>query len=816
MTYSCMLISKNWLRDFVFLPDALDAQALAKQLCLSTVEVEKIINQADAFANLVVGQIKKIEIHPNADKLKVCSVDVGDEMLPIVCGGSNIKEGMKVIVAKLGASVRWHGEGEPIFMERATIRGVESMGMICASDEIGLLDRFPKNDEKEIVDLSKLKIKVGQSLASALGLDDVIFDIDNKSLSNRPDLWGHYGMAREVAALTGKKFKEMNPPKIKAGKDYKISVDVQASDLCPRYMAVGVSGLSAVASPEWLARRLESAGLRSINAIVDVTNYVMLELGQPLHAFDADELHKKSIVVRRAKVGEKFVTLDDKEYSLNNEMLVIADDERALAIAGVMGGKNSGVTESTTTVVFEAATFDAGSIRRTSNVLGLRTDSSSRFEKSLDPNLPEIAVRRVVELAKKIFPKAQVASNVADVKLFSEKIKVLELSVSFVNERLGLSLDHKTMLDILTRLGFGVKIKKKLLQVTIPTWRATKDITIAEDIVEEIARMHGYDKIPATLPKFTINPPEENVARTLEREIKELLVFEVGLTETSNYSFVAPEWINRLGLNLENYLSLDNPIAKDRPWLRRDLFPGLLENIDHNGREFDRVRLFEIGRVFRSEESGERAQPNSNELLPQQPLHLGIAISEAENVEPFFAASHTLEVLGKRLGFQFKLTPPSAPIELLHPGRQAVVMIGEAVVGMIGELHPRLQQSLGIHHRVALVEISIQDLVSIPRESFKYTSLPEFPSVGRDMAIIVDQSILHADIVAAVLSSDPLVVKVELFDTYAGKHIPDGKKSLAYHITYQATDRTLTTENADALQKEVEIILKKKLSAILR
>lgn len=811
-----MLLSKNWLRDYVFLPDALDAKELAERLCLSTVEVEKVINQAAAFEHMVVGQIKKIEAHPNADKLKVCTVDVGNENLTIVCGGSNIKEGQKVAVAKVGASVRWHGEGEPIAMEKTAIRGVESAGMICASDEIGLAERFPKKEEKEILDLSELKIKVGQPLAQALGLDDIIFDIDNKSMTNRPDLWGHYGMAREIAALTRKKFKILAPPQIKPGKELKINVQVKAPELCPRYMAVAVSGLASTPSPEWLARRLETAGLRSINAIVDLTNYVMLELGQPLHAFDAEELFKKSITVRRAHNNEKFTTLDDKQLTLHTNILVIADDEKALAIAGVKGGQNSGVTERTNTVVFEAATFEAGSIRRTSNALGLRTDSSARFEKSLDPHLPELALQRVVELAKKIFPASRVVSNVVDVRQFSAKPIVLNLAIGFINDRLGLVLDHKAIVDILERLGFGVKTKKDTLTVTVPTWRATKDITIPEDIVEEVARVYGYAKIPAALPRFTINTPEINTMREFEREIKEALAFEAGMTEIYNYSFVAPEWLTRLGVGGENYLALDNPIAKDRPWLRRDLLPGLIENINKNVYWAEHVRLFEIGRVYRAEESGERAKPNSNELLPAQPIRLGMAVAEKDNHTPFFLAAHALRLVSERLGLGLTLHNPETVNALFHPGRQAAIVAGEKTIGVIGELHSRLQQGLGIMPRVALAELTLSELVTLPRASAMYKPVPEFPSAERDIAFVVDRRVAHSDIQTAIRAVDPMITGVTLFDVFEGKNIGPGKKSMAYHLSYQAPDRTLTAENADAIHAKVTAILKKQFKADLR
>ena len=818
-----MLLSKHWLRDFVFLPDSLDAKVLAEQLCLSTVEVEKVIDQAEHFANIVVGTIQDIQTHPNADKLKICLVDVGNETLSIVCGGSNIMKGQKVAVAKIGAKVRWHGEGELITMERASIRGVESMGMICASDEIGLTDRFPKKDTKEILDLSHLDVKTGESLASALGFDDVVFDIDNKSMTNRPDLWGHYGLAREIAALTRKKFIAMKPARIKPGREWNITAKVSAPNLCPRYMAVVVSGLSAASSPSWMVRRLETAGLRSINAIVDLTNYVMLELGQPLHAFDADVLRKEisgkksvALVVREAEDQELFTTLDNKEYHLQKGMVVIANHEKALAIAGVKGGKDSGVTESTNTVIFEAATFDAHTIRQTATLLNLRTDSSTRFEKSLDPELPELALCRVVELAKKVFPKSHVVSTIVDSKNFSSQTKYLSVSVSFINERLGLNLDKKVMITILERLGFDVHIKKDILKVMIPSWRATKDITIAEDIVEEIARVYGYENIPSTLPRGIMAPPEVNHARTLEREVKELLAFQAGLTEVSNYSFVSPLWLYKLGLFKETYWELDNPIAQDRPLLRAALIPGLLENVQNNCHWSETIRLFEIGRVFCAGQSGERVKPNSDALLPQQPLHLGIVIAEKSTTTPFYTAAYCVRIIAERLGYSIRIQSTQNTTIIAHPSRQADITSNGHIIGTISELHPRLQQEIGIGPRVALVELSLSDLLKQPRESLQYQPIAEFPAVKRDIAFVVDRTASHQDIESTMLSTDPLIFKTELFDVYEGSHVPRGKKSLAYHITYQAHNQTLTSEMVDAVHNKVESVLKKQYKADVR
>ena len=451
-----MKISFNWLKDYVKLPDSISPEAVAEQLKLSTVEVESVENLAAQLENVVVGKILKCEMHPGADKLKVCEVDLG---LPppgsppqagghqqIVCGGSNVTEGMLVAVAKIGAKVKWHGEGELVTLEKATIRGVESSGMICGADEIGLQALFPKKDEKEVLDLSVIlskakdpftliardssakpqndkSIKPGTPLSEALKLNDAIFEIDNKSLSNRPDLWGHYGIAREVAVLNNRAVAPYTAAAIKPGKGV-IKVEIENAEHCLRYMAVAVDNVTVGPSPAWLQQRLIAVGQRPINLVVDITNFVMLDLGQPLHAFDAKILQGDdggfSVGIRGAKAGEKFITLDEKERDLPEGSLLITSAAGPVAIAGIMGGLDSGVQISTTTVVFEAANFNAALIRKTSTALGLRTDASARFEKNLDPSLCELALGNAVKLLLEISPGAKVATKVADVGTVKE------------------------------------------------------------------------------------------------------------------------------------------------------------------------------------------------------------------------------------------------------------------------------------------------------------------------------------------------------------------------------------------------------------
>ncbi|MFH1946691.1 MAG: phenylalanine--tRNA ligase subunit beta [Candidatus Magasanikbacteria bacterium] len=838
-----MLLSYNWLKNYVDLPDSLSPEELALKLTMSTVEVEGVEKQGKDLENIVVGLVKKAEKHPDADKLQVCTVYDGVEDYQVVCGGSNVIEGMKVAFGKIGAKVKWHGEGELIELTKAKIRGVESFGMICASTEIGLGEMFPVKDGKEILDLSShhpgLKAtppraggdNIGMPLAEFLGLNDVIIDIDNKSMTHRPDLWGHYGMSREVAVLYHKELVEYNPPLIKkikkaggTGRDlsvHDLSVQVQDTKLCPRYMAVVIDGVKIVPSPEWMQKKLIAVGLRPINNIVDITNYILFDLGQPLHAFDKSAISNQqsavTIIVRRAKNGEEFVTLDDKSHKLTNDDLVIADSEKAVALAGVIGGLNSEVKDDTITIVFESANFDALNIRRTATRLGIRTDSSARFEKSLDPNNCELALKRAVELTLELCPNAKVVSNVVDEANFNLNQGPIELSLEFLNKKIGVELEKKEVVKILESLGFGIKEKKDVLLVAIPTWRATKDISIPEDLVEEVARIYGYGNIPTVLPTFPITPPERNELKLLERKIKNILSLEFGFNEVYNYSFISPKWIEILELDKEDFIELDNPIAKDRPYLRRGLWPNLLENVEKNLHEFDQVKIFEIGQVFDKLNPGQRASDNGDDLLPRQDLMLGMVFAGKGFDKPFFELSSAMSGILDHFNCTYELKAKSEMDgEFIHPGRIAEIVVNGEVIGAVAEIHPITLNKIGLDESTAVLEISLQKLVEQVLEKNNYQKLSVYPSVERDVAFLVDKKISNTEIIEKLKNIDGLVRNVELFDVYEGDKVGAGKKSMAYRITYRSDDKTLESVEVDKVHDKLVKILEKEFSAEVR
>ncbi|PIR78137.1 MAG: phenylalanine--tRNA ligase subunit beta [Candidatus Magasanikbacteria bacterium CG10_big_fil_rev_8_21_14_0_10_36_16] len=813
-----MKISFKWLKQYVDLSESILAEEVAARLKASTVEVEELIDLSKSFENIVVGQVKSIEKHSDADKLNVCSVFDGKENWQVVCGGSNVVKDMKVAFAKIGAKVKWHGEGDLIELSKAKIRGVESFGMICASEEIGLGEKFKSKSEKEILDLSSLDLKVGDNLAKALNLDDAIFDIDNKSLSNRPDLWGHYGIAREVSALFNKKLKEYKTEEIKFSKNggQKLSAKVEDNNLCPRYMVLEMDNIKVADSPEWLKTKLSAVGLKSINNIVDITNFIMFDLGQPMHAFDKAKIFGTEIFVRKAKDGEKFMALDNNEYELKSSDLVIADNEKVVALAGIMGGQNSEITENTTNIIFESANFGASNIRKTSTRLGLRSDSSARFEKSLDPNMTKIAMQKAIELVMQVCPEAKIVNKLVDEKSFSLNQGPIEISLEFIKAKLGLEIEKKNVINILSNLGFVITEKKDKMFVKIPTWRATKDISIPEDLVEEIARVYGYSKIEATLPTFIINPPEKNKLRDLERKAQQILSKTCGFTESYSYSFVSPQILQKLMLNTENHLELNNPIAKDRPYLRRSILPNLLESLEKNSHEFDEVAMFEIGQVFHVEESGVRMEEKSDELLPRQDTMLSLVYSAKNNKVPFFEVKSALEKVLAECGVDFSWQESEIIENYLHPARLSKVVINDVEIGIVAELHPAVQKNIGIDNRVAVTEISLDKLVDFIQEKNNYQILSQYPDVLRDVALLVDKKITNLELLNTIKAVSDLITEVELFDVFESDKIGKDKKSMAYHITYSSSEKTLETEEVEKVHKQVLEKLQKSFGAEVR
>jgi phenylalanyl-tRNA synthetase beta chain len=836
-----MQLSLNWLKDFVEIPESLTPEQLGLKLTMHTVEIDGIKKQAENLNNIVIGKILKIEKHPNADKLKVCTVNIGDENLQIVCGGLNLKEEMLVVLAKIGAKVRWHGEGELIELTSATIRGKKSQGMICASTEIGLSEIFSLKNEKEILDLTENNFKPGIALATALKLNDVIFEVDNKSITNRPDLWGHFGIAREISAFLGTQM-IINTKQIIANKfsidstnssqvfnsqfsnKFKINIKVENHELCPRYMAIAINGIKIEESPEWMQKRLISVGMRPINNVVDITNYVMLELGQPTHIFDLKKIKnmqipnfksQTNIIIRNAKNKEVIKTLDGQDRRLDENVLVIANLENPIAIAGVMGGANTEVDNKTTSILIESANFNPVSIRKTAQKLDLRSEASMRFEKSLDPNLCEIALNRIVELIKEFCPKAEIISKAQDEKKFKLNQGPIKLDLDWLNKRIGQEISKKRVQEILENLGFEIKKNNKILIITIPTWRATKDISIPEDLVEEIIRIYGYNNLKSEMPKVVMQAPEINNERLLERKVKNILSIGAKLTETHNYSFVNEEQLEKLKIKSSSTIKLVNSLSEDLTILKPSLIFDFLKNIKINQAKYENINLFEIDNIFLNSLGNINKNNIDQEKLPRQEKYIGILI--ANNDEVFSKIKGIVEYLLKQFDLQVNFKPVKNSLEWANKNIIAQISVLNKDIGIVAQLDNQIAENLGIKKQVAVAEINFQKfydlIVSTPEK--KYKELEKYPVVVRDLAFVVNEEILYSDIKNEIENFNKLISCVELFDVYQGGKIGQDKKNLAFRITYQA-NKTLTTEEINEMQNKIIKHLEKKFQAQIR
>jgi len=813
-----MFLSFSWLKDFVKLPNAVTPDELARQLSLHTVEVEGVENQAAKFNKVVVGKILSVEKHPNADRLQLAKVSIGKESLEIVCGASNIEAGQLVPVALVGAVLPNGAE-----IKETEVRGTKSNGMLCAPDELGLGD-----DHSGILILEKTA-KVGQNLAEHLKLSEIVIEIDNKSLTNRPDLWSHLGMAREIAVIFKAKFLPYQASKkiiSKVEAKDKLEVRVEDFELCPRYLALVVEGVKIEPSPEWLKKRLVAIGARPINNLVDITNYVMFELGQPLHAFDASRINANKetnkrellIVVRKAKDGEIIETLDGEKRKLNSDALVIADAQKPVAIAGIMGGSSSEISKDTSSIIIEAANFNFASIRKTSQKLGLRTESSMRFEKGLDRDLAEAGLIRCVELIKKICPEARITSELIDLKAVKQEERHIELNLAWLERMLGLGIKPGRIIQILTSLGFKVKEKEKSLSVTVPSWRATRDIEIAEDLAEEAARIYGYNNIPSRLPLARMTPPEMNREGQLVRKIKTLLAGGAAMTEVYNYSFVDSEQLKKLFIDAGSHLALANPLASNQTLLRQSLAPNLLENIKTNQPRYQEIALFEIGSVFFSSEGEELKDNSGGGRLPYQEKRLGLVIANDGKGDLFRRLKGTVEYLLDNFGLAVLWRDSEIAPSWAEGQTSAEIIVGGKMLGTVNLLSAKIGKSLGLKKQAALAEINLPQLsLAINRSAARqFEEFEKYPPLTRDLAFVVDAKILYSDLRQEIASISELVARVEFFDVYQGGKLGAKNKSLAFHIIYQAPDRTLTSAEVDELEKGIVKRLEEKFGAKIR
>lgn len=807
-----MNISLKWLNNYVDIPKELSVEELAEKITMSIVEVDSFVKQSDNLENIIVARVKEINDHPNADKLKVCQVDAGKRgNFTVVCGGNNLRKNMFVAFALVDSKIKWHGEGDLISLEKTKIRGVESEGMIASAEEIGLPEEYIV--QGGITDLQLDKSFIGKDISEALKLDDVILEIDNKSLTNRPDLWGHYGIARELSALLNTRFKNLVfPLKLRSKSRYRLDIRVKDKKTCRRYLGVILDNIKVAPSPKWMSRALEKIGVRSINNIVDVTNFVMMELGQPLHAFDLKNINDHRIIVKKANDGDKFTTLDEEERKLTKYDLLICDSKKPIALAGIMGGLNSQISDNTKTILIESANFEPVGIRRTSMRTGLRTDSSSRFEKDLDPNLAKDAIMRAIELVQQLNMESIIASRLIDKNFSRTKEIKINLNLDFLNKKIGQDLPRKTVIDILKRLNFTVKDKKKELEVGVPSYRAGDDITIPEDLVEEIARIYGYDNIKPEEPNVALKSSFKDKVIIVERILKDLISQGLGYSEVYNYSMISENDIKKAGEKKSDYFEIVNPVTKNLKYLRNSLIINLLKNVVDNLRYFKEFKIFETGRVFIKKNGDFKMKKDFKGFLPSQDKILGMIMADQDN--NFLSIKGDIESVLNKLGIDYKSSILDN-ISLIK-GRALEYYVNEQSIGFIGEINNRILNNFDIETRIFYGELNISKSLKYIKEIRKYKPLSKYPKMIQDISMLIPYSVRWQDIEKKINAVSPLITDVELFDIYEGKDIEKSKRSLAFHITFHNPTKTLTSNEVDRLMKQVKEMLVKEFGVKIR
>ncbi|ACQ54328.1 phenylalanine--tRNA ligase subunit beta [Clostridium botulinum] len=792
-----MKVPVKWLNDYIDID--ISPKELGDRLTLSGSKVEEVVTTGDEIQNVVTGKIVEIRKHPDADKLSICQVDIGkEENIQIVTAATNMKEMDIIPVALHGSTL--HGG---LKIKKGKLRGEVSNGMFCSEEELGLAGDEP------VYGLMILEqdTPIGEDIKKVLKMESSIIEFE--ITSNRPDCLSVIGIARETAATLNKKYTipvvEFSP---KCSESIKDSLKVEVKDtLCRRYMARGIKNVKVEQSPGWMQERLLEAGVRPINNIVDITNFVMLELGQPMHAFDRKEIKTNTIVVERAKEGEKFITLDETERELDVDILNIKDGDRTVAIAGIMGGLNSEVKEDTKEIILECANFDGTNIRISSKKLGLRTEASSRFEKDLDPNLVELAMDRACKLIQEL-GAGEVMEGSVDVYENKLEPHMLEVDSNWINKFLGTNISKEEMQECLDRLDLNTEIKGEILEIHVPTFRS--DLNIKEDIAEEIARIYGYNNIPITTIKSVTMQAGKNEKQHLDDKVIETLMAS-GLNQSISYSFVSPKVFEKINLkedsNLRKVVKIKNPLGEDFSIMRTTTIPSMMEALSRNySRNNDYASLFEIGKIYIPKE-------DSTEL-PEEKNIVTIGLYGAVD---YFNLKGIVENILGGLGIDNYKLKRQEENPTFHPGRTAELYIKKDYVGILGEIHPDVQDNYDIEERCYVAELNLDVLYKHSNVKKEYSQLPKFPAVTRDIAVIVDDTVLVQEIENIIKNGGGNILEsIHLFDVYKGKQIPEGKKSIAYSIVYRNAQRTLKDSEVNKVHDKIVRTLEHKLGAQLR
>ena len=809
-----MQVSVKWLKDYIDFDWS--AEELADRFTMAGVPVEHVIRADEGLEKVVTGRIGKLTPHPDSDHLQVCSMDVGkDEPVQIVTGAQNVAEGQVVPVALVGAHLP---NGQKI--SKGKLRGVPSNGMLCSAGELKMDLTKLTEEEKDGIYILPADTPVGVPAKDVLGMDDVILEFE--LTANRGDCFSVFGLVREIAVLSGKepKWPEISVKEDDGAKaEDLVRIGIEAEDLCDRFSARVIRNVKIGPSPEWMQQRLEGAGIRAINNVVDVTNFVMVELGQPMHAYDYDHVAGHSLTARRARAGENLHTLDDSSRLAKGDELVIADAEKAAGLAGVMGGLESEVVDTTTSIILEAASFNGPSIRRTSRACGLHTEASGRFERGVDVENTKRALDRAAQLLQEM-GACTVTQGIVDAYPHPRQLVTVSFTADQINRRLGTEISGERMAEILGRLGFEVSGDGSSYQAKVPSWR--NDVSLMDDISEEIARIHGFENIASTMPWGSVVQGYQSPRQNFMDEIRGILV-SLGMCEELSFGFTHPDMFDKMRVpedsELRKAIEIMNPLTDEYPLVRTTLLSGIMENVARNfSRKNEEVRLFEIAPVFYPKALPVTEQPE--EVMKLAGIMTGrrnaIGWNQGNEAVDFYDLKGVVEELFQRLAIS-KYTVEAGEHYMLHPGKTAVFKKGKEIIATMGEVHPAVADAFGIKQKMYVFEMDIETLMKYTAKNFHFEPLPKYPAISRDLAMLVDEEVNAGDVGQVIAKNGGKHFKdVALFDVYTGKQIADGKKSLAFTMQFQSKDKTLTDAEADEAFQSILKAVEKNFRAELR
>lgn len=775
-----MYISINWIKDFVNL-DGIDIKGLINKFTMSTAEVEGIIEYGNNTKNVVVGKILSVENVENSTKLHKVLVDIGDEKVNCICGAPNVKEGIKIAFAKDGSLVNG------VEIKRTTIAGHESCGMCLSEKELGISD-----DHSGIMILDD-NTKVGIDIKEIIPLDDIIYEVDNKSLTNRPDLWGHYGIAREIAAITGRELKPLEVADLEKYNNLdKLKISIENKDECYRYSALTIDNVTKKQSSYKMKTRLTYCGLRPISLLVDMTNYIMLELGQPMHAFDKHFI--KSINVKTLKEPEEFTTLDNTKRNLDTGTLMIYNENTPVAIAGVMGGKDTQITDETNSLFLESANFDAVVVRKTASKLGLRTDASSRYEKTLDPELTKIAVERFVKVLKDEDENITVSSSFSDVYLNKYPVIKIDITREYINNKIGAEFTLERIVEVLESLKFKVEVKENdSITIEVPSFRATKDVSGKADIIEEISRVYGYDNIIPQTNLWKVFPVREDEIRTLEYSSKKMLAEKFGLSEVHSYVWYDTKLNNELGIKVSDNIKIVNGLNRADSTLRANMAPTMLYAIYKNIKNYNEFGIFEIGRTFEYLHNGE----NCEEYKVLAIAKTSTTKTEEELLFELKSMIDSITKVNKNICLEY-VKNDSIKENYIHPVNSFILKFNGINLGYISTLNPRVRDNINPKSNIVIAEIRIDLLSDIPKEPIVYKEISRYQTVDFDFSIIVDKDVKYSQIESVINSSNlTYLQEYNLIDVYENEEKLKDKKNITIRFKVGSYDKTLTKEEID-------------------